>query len=671
MAQTEWLQQAGRGLPIESFLPTTLAEAKQRGWSELDVVMVTGDAYVDHPAFGPILIARLLAARGLRVAILAQPDWRSVADFRRFGRPRLFFGVSAGNVDSMVNRLTAQKQNRKGDPYSPGGKPGQRPDRATLVYATRCREAFPEVPIVLGGIEASLRRIAHYDYWSDTVRRPILVDAKADLLVFGMGERPILEISERLQRGEPIERIRDVRGTALLLSQDETASRTSRPQSPHDSGLVELPSFEEVAGSDETARLRFAQMSRLVHEESNPRSGRPLLQRVGSRSVLFNPPSLSLSEAELDAIYDLPFVRKPHPSYAEPVPAYETVKHSLQLLRGCFGGCSFCSVSDHEGRIVQSRSAESVLRELAELRKLDSFDGVVSDLGGATANMYGMYCRDEQLATQCRRPSCVSPEICEHLHTDHGPLIELMRRVRSEPGIRKVQLSSGVRHDLAVRSPEYLRELAQHHSGRLLSVSPEHISPQVLRLMHKPDASSFEQFTSQLSCASQQTGQAVALLPSYLAGHPGSTLAEMIELALYLKRHNLRLLSVEDFVPTPMSLATAMYHTGHDPLSDHPQSQPVYSARSLRDKKLQRALLLYWDRGQHDLAREALHKAGRRDLIGLGPHSLVPPAPSQRRERPSHVPAPHTRPSAPPPVEATVPRSVVRPPDEAPQQPLT
>ncbi len=608
-----------------------MEEARARGHSELDVVMVTGDAYVDHPAFGAVLIARLLEARGLRVAILSQPDWRSAADFRRFGRPRLFFGVSAGNVDSMLNRLTSQKQNRSEDPYSPGGRPGQRPDRATIVYANRCREAYPDVPIVLGGIEASLRRLSHYDYWSDTVRRPILVDAKADLLVFGMGERPVLEIADRLSHGEPIEQIRNVRGTAHLLSQEETSKLTSH--GPRDGqALLELPSFEDVAGQDEPSRQRFAQMSRLYHEESSPFSGRPLLQRCGNRAIYFNPPSLPLAPAELDSVYELPFLRRPHPIYQETIPAYEAVKHSLRLLRGCFGGCSFCSVSEHEGRVIQSRSPSSVLDELRSLQKLDDFGGVVSDLGGPAANMYGMHCTDEKLAQSCRRLSCVSPDICRQLQTDHGPVIDLMRTVRSQPGIARLQVQSGVRHDLAVTSPQFLRELAQHQGTQLLPVSPDHVSPDVLRLMQKPAFASFERFVSQLHCAAEESGQAVSLLPSFLSGHPGATLSQTIELALYLKQRNLRPLLVQDFVPTPMSLATAMYHTGRDPLSEQ-SARPVYSARRLRDKKMQRAVLLYWDRSQHDLAREALHLAGRRDLIGTEPHCLVPPAQPQRRTR--------------------------------------
>ncbi len=624
---------AQRTSATAAFLPTTLAEAHARGWDELDVVIVTGDAYVDHPAFGPILIARFLAGRGLRVGILAQPDWRSADAFRRLGRPRLFFGVSAGNLDSMLNRLTAQKKNRSEDPYSPGGQPGARPDRATLVYANRCREAYPDVPIILGGIEASLRRIAHYDYWSDSVRRPVLVDAKADLLVFGMGERPIWEVAQRLKRGEPISRIRDVRGTAYLLTGTESEARTDSPSRyVGDGGQVILPSYEEVCGNDSESLSRYARMARMFHFETNPYNGRPLLQRVGNRAVYFNPPSLPLQTADMDGLYDLPFTRLPHPSYDKPIPAYQTVKHSLVLMRGCFGGCTFCSITEHEGRVIQSRSADSVLRELRALRRLDDFRGVVSDLGGPTANMYGMRCEDEKFESRCRRLSCVHPEICEHLKTDHAPLIDLMRKVREEPGIRKVFIASGVRYDLAERSPEYIRELATHHVGGHLSVAPEHTSPDVLRLMKKPNVESYDRFAEQFHCASQDAGKQQYLIPYYISGHPGSTLEEMIDLALYLKSRNLRPRQVQDFIPTPMSLAATMYHTGLDPLSKD-ASKPVYVPKGLREKKLQKALLLYWDSAHHELAREALHKAGRQDLIGHGPNCLIPPEPRMQKSR--------------------------------------
>ncbi|MSP60076.1 MAG: YgiQ family radical SAM protein [Myxococcales bacterium] len=613
------------------FLPTTLAEVRARGWDAVDVVIVSGDAYVDHPAFGPVLIARFLEGRGLRVGFLAQPDWRSADDFRRLGRPRLFFGIAAGNLDSMLNRLTAQKKNRSEDQYSPGGATNARPDRATLVYSHRAREAYPDVPIVLGGIEASLRRIAHYDYWSDTVRRPILLDAKADLLIFGMGERPVWEVAQRLKTGEPIERIRDVRGTAWPMTSAEADAVCAYP-SAHvtDGRALELPAYEEIAAPTPEGKAAYARAARLFHHETNPYNARPLVQRSGGRAVYFNPPALPLETEEMDALYDLPFNRAPHPSYDRGIPAFETVKHSLVAMRGCFGGCTFCSITEHEGRIIQNRSAESILREVRALRRMDDFRGVISDLGGPTANMYAMRCEDEKFETKCRRLSCVHPEVCEHLKTDHGPLIDLMKKVREADGVRKVHIASGVRYDLAQLSPEYMRELTKHHVGGQLSVAPEHTSPATLKLMKKPTIDSYERFADQFKCASQEAGKDQYLVPYFISGHPGSTLADMVQMALYLKEHNLRPRQVQDFIPTPMSLAATMYYTGLDPLS----GAPCYTARGLREKRLQKALLLYWDPAQAPLVRAALVQAKRNDLIGHGPGCLVPPGAISDGDRP-------------------------------------
>ena len=619
------------------FLPTTRADMKARGWDQLDIIIVSGDAYVDHPAFGPVLIARFLEGRGFKVGIIPQPDWQSAEPFKALGPPRLFFGVAAGNLDSMLNRLTAQKKNRSEDQYSPGGQTNCRPDRATIVYAQRCREAYPDVPIVLGGIEASLRRIAHYDYWSDKVRRSILFDAKADLLIFGMGERPVWEVADRMRRGERIDQIRDVRGTAYLINDAETKAHEADPaKRAADRKTVVLPSYEEVIADKQA----FAVMSRDFQMETNPGNARPMVQRHGNRAIYMNPPAKPLDDGvgtgdgsvAMDEMYDLPFNRVPHPMYKERIPAYETVKHSIVLMRGCFGGCTFCSITEHEGRVIQSRSAESVLREVRQLRRMGDFRGTITDLGGPTANMYKLKCKSEAIESKCRKLSCVHPGVCENLQTDHGPLIDLMREVRQEEGVKHVFIASGVRYDLAERSPEYVKELAAHHVGGQLSVAPEHVSKRVLEKMKKPGIESFERFQTMFACASEEAGKEQYDIPYFISGHPGSTLEDMVELALWLKKNGKRPRQVQDFIPTPMAVATAMYYTGIDPL----KMEPVYTARGLREKKLQKALLLYWNPEHWPMAREALELAGRKDLIGRGPSALVPPetpAEADRRRR--------------------------------------
>jgi uncharacterized radical SAM protein YgiQ len=607
------------GDPRLRFLPTTREEMTARGWDELDVLIVTGDAYVDHPAFGPILIARFLEGRGYRVGVIAQPRWDSPADIARMGRPRLWVGVSAGNLDSMLNKLTAQKKVRSEDQYSPGGRSNLRPNRATIVYSNLCRQAFPGVPVVLGGIEASLRRIAHYDYWSDQVRRSILLDAKADLLVFGMGERPAWEISRRLDAGEKVQDLTDIRGTAHVKKNrrawEPIAADASR--FVKDGKVVVLPSYEQVSKDKEA----FAHMSRAFQYETNPHNGRPILQPHGDEAVYFNSPALPLSEDEMDGLYDLPFVRAPHPTYAnEGIPAFETVKHSIVTMRGCFGGCTFCSITEHEGRVIQSRSENSVLREVRELSRTAGFSGVLTDLGGPTANMYKMTCKDERTESACRRLSCVHPGICENLVTDHGPLLSLMRAVRNEKGIKRVFIASGVRYDLADRSPEFIAELARHHTGGQLSVAPEHNNPNVLDKMKKPGIETYERFAQAFCQASEKAGKEQYLVPYFITGHPGSTLKDTVDLALYLKRNNMRPRQVQDFIPTPMAVATTMFYTGLDPLTN----EPVYTAKDLREKRMMKALVFYWDPQHWPLARQALIEAGRRDLIGHGPNALIP-----------------------------------------------
>jgi uncharacterized radical SAM protein YgiQ len=588
-----------------------------RGWDELDVLIVNGDAYVDHPAFGGALIGRFLEGRGYRVGMISQPTWADTTEVSRMGAPRLFVGITSGNLDSMLNKLTAQKKVRSEDQYSPGGRTKMRPNRASIVYGNLCRQAFPGVPIVLGGIEASLRRIAHYDYWSDSIRRSVLLDAKADMLIFGMGERPVWEVADRLSAGETLDDLRNVRGTAHVLRkgqwEDIEPSRFIRDGKP-----VVLPSYEEIKESNE----HFSRMSGAFQKETNPGNGRPLIQPHGDEAVYLNPPAEPLTTDIMDGLYDLPFTRYPHPSYDAGIPAYETVKHSIVTMRGCFGGCSFCSITEHEGRVIQSRSEESVLREIRALRRMDDFSGVISDVGGPTANMYQMKCKEERIEKACRRLSCVYPGICENLVTDHDPLVQLLSKVRQEPGVKKAFIASGVRYDLAERSEEFVEVLAKHHTGGQLSVAPEHVDEDVLDKMKKPGAESYERFAEMFACASEKSGKDQHLVPYYISGHPGSTTHSMIELALYLKKRGLRPRQVQDFIPTPMSMATSMYVTGLDPFTQ----EPVYVAKDLREKRMQKALLQYWDVEQHDLAREALIKAKRGDLIGSADSHLVPPA---------------------------------------------
>lgn len=592
------------------FLPTSREEMEDRGWDYVDVVFVTGDAYVDHPSFAMALLGRLMESEGYRVAILSQPDWHSCEPWRQFGRPRLCFAVSAGNMDSMVNHYTANRKVRNDDAYSPGGQIGLRPDRATLAYCQRAREAFKGVPVIAGGVEASLRRIAHYDYWSDKVRRSILLDSKADLLVYGMGERPLLEILGRLSRGEHIKDLRDIRGTAYRLGASEAA--------PEDA--VRLPSYEEVA-SDKQA---FARMTKMAHLETNPYNARRLIQYHGREAVVVNPPAFPLAEEEMDRIYGLPFLRRPHPRYGDQaIPAFDVVKHSVQIMRGCFGGCTFCSITAHEGRIIQSRSPESILAEIHRMRDEPDFKGVISDIGGPTANMYRMNCSRPEVREKCRRLSCLYPTICKLLDTNHGPLIDLMKQVRKVKGVEKVFVASGIRTDLAQLSPAYMNHLVRHHIGGHLKVAPEHCDPDVLRLMKKPSIEDFENFARKFHQLSRAAGKEQYLVPYFISGHPGCDLKAMIRLAEFLKRTGYRPQQVQDFMPTPFDIATCMYYTGIDPLT----GDKVYVPKGERERRLQRALLQFWKPENYFDVRDALKLAGREDLIGDGPHCLIPARP--------------------------------------------
>jgi uncharacterized radical SAM protein YgiQ len=605
---------------------------RARGWDAVDVVFVSGDAYVDHPSFAMAILARTLEAAGFRVGLLSQPDWRSCEPWCTFGRPRLFFAISAGNMDSLINHYTANKKVRNDDAYSPGGRIGLRPDRATLPYCHRAREAYPGVPIIAGGVEASLRRLAHYDYWSDTVRRSILLDCKADLVVFGMGEQPIVEIARCLAAGQSVRDLRDLRGVAYVLGASETPPpgeaverlsqtlRVREPEGLRPAQVQVIPSFEEVKGD----KLAFVEATRLIHINTNPYNARTLVQYHERQAVVVNPPGLPLSQEEMDLVYDLPYTRRPHPSYIEPIPAYEMIKDSVTIMRGCFGGCTFCSITAHQGRIIQSRSQESILREVRELGSDPEFHGVVSDLGGPTANMYQMRCTRPEVEAVCKRQSCVHPTICKLLGTDHGPLIELLRRARSEPGIRQILVASGVRMDLAQLSPAYLREMAEHHVGGHLKVAPEHTDPHVLALMKKPHNDSFEDFAAAFKKASKQAGKPKQyLVPYYIASHPGSDLHAMIDLAVFLKRNGYRPDQVQDFIPAPFDVATCMYYTGIHPFT----GEAVYVARGLRDRKMQRALMQFFKPQNYFEVREALIQAERQDLIGGGCDCLIPAHP--------------------------------------------
>jgi uncharacterized radical SAM protein YgiQ len=605
-------------LPLVSLplphLPATRAEMDRRGWDVVDVVLVSGDAYVDHPAFAMGILGRVLEAAGFRVAILSQPDWKSAEAWKTFGPPRLFFGISAGNMDSMINHYTANKKVRNDDAYSPGGKIGLRPDRATMPYCQRAREAYPGVPVIAGGVEASLRRLAHYDYWSDTVKRSILLDSKADLVAFGMGEQAIVEIARRLKAGETVRDLRDMRGVAYALGAKEQ---------PPAEALV-LPSYEEIKAD----RYAFAKATRTIHQETNPLNAKTLVQYHDRQAVVANPPGLPISEEDMDRVYGLPYTRRPHPMYqGEKIPAFETVKDSVTIMRGCFGGCTFCSITAHQGRIIQSRSKESVLKELAQMGQDPTFSGVVSDIGGPTANMYQMRCSRPEVEVKCKRLSCVHPKVCKLLGTDHGPLVELMRESREVPGIRKVFVASGIRMDLAQRSPEYMEELAAHHVGGHLKVAPEHTDPDVLKRMKKPDQADYAGFADAFKDASAKAGKPKQyLVPYYIASHPGSDLDAMIDLALFLKRNGYRPDQVQDFIPAPFDIATALYYTGLDPFT----MEEVYTAKGLRDRKMQRALMQFFKVENYFMVREALLKSGRLDLIGSGCDCLIPAQPPRQ-----------------------------------------
>src|SRR5215468_11263200 len=647
------------------FLPMSRAEMAALGWDSCDVIIVTGDAYVDHPSFGMAVIGRVLEAQGFRVGIIAQPDWHSADAFAALGRPNLFFGITAGNMDSMVNRYTADRRLRSDDAYTPGGTGGRRPDRSVIVYAQRAREAFKDVPVVIGGIEASLRRIAHFDYWSEKVRRSILLDAKADLLVYGNAERQICEIAHRLAARESIRDLTDLRGTAFArgavptdwIEIDSTHLDTPGPLNPpidpyamtdgtrdaqrsppghsvvrferrvknadRERSVIRMPSYEAVAADP----VLYAHASRILHLESNPGNARALVQRHGDADIWLNPPPVPLATKEMDAVYELPYRRVPHPSYGKAkIPAYDMIRFSVAIQRGCFGGCTFCSITEHEGRIIQSRSEDSVIREIETVRDtVPGFTGVISDLGGPTANMYRLACKSREIESACRRPSCVYPGICPNLNTDHAPLIRLYRRARALPGIKKVLIASGVRYDLAIESPEYVKELAQHHTGGYLKIAPEALAEGPLSKMMKPGVAAYDRFKALFERYSREAGKEHYLIPYFIAAHPGTSDEDMLELALWLKKNGFRADQVQAFLPGPMATATAMCHSGKNPLKRITRtSEEVRVPKGLKIRRLHKAFLRYHDANNWPVLREALRRMGRADLIGPGKRQLVP-----------------------------------------------
>ena len=556
-----------------SHLPVNMLESLQRGWQDLDVVFVTGDAYIDHPAFGVPLLARWLEHHGFRVGIIAQPDWQNIDSFRVLGRPKLFFAVTAGAMDSMVAHYTPAGKLRHDDAYTPGNRHGARPNRATIVYTSCCKAAYRDVPVVIGGIEASLRRFAHYDYWGDKVRRSILFDSKAELLVYGMGERSLLAIAQRLKNGEDYKSVTDVCGTAVAARPGQI-----------DSLYVEIPSYQEVVAD----RKKYAEAFRLVAHEQNPYCGRAILQGHGDRALLCNPPAMPLTSEELDLLYSLEFTRLPHPSYQEPIAAWEQIKSSITTHRGCSGGCSFCAITHHQGKFIQSRSERSVLHEIERVAAQKWCRGCISDIGGPTANMFGMKCTAPDRGESCRRDSCLYPSICRNLYLADKEALNLLRKARHLPGVRHTAVASGVRFDLLLRQPGYFAELVANHVGGLLKVAPEHLCENVVRIMHKPGEKVFVDFLEMFRRMSREAGKRQGVVPYLISGHPGCTISDMVDLALKLKAHGLRVEQVQDFTPTPGTLSTCIYYSGIDPFS----GESVHVPRGAKEKRLQKALLL-------------------------------------------------------------------------------
>lgn len=663
-----WAQRFGTAYQ----LPMSKQEMDTLGWDACDVILVTGDAYVDHPSFGMALIGRLLEAQGFRVGIISQPDWTSADDFKQLGEPTLFFGVTGGNMDSMVNRYTSERRIRSNDAYTAHGEGGKRPDRCVVPYSQRCREAYKNVPIVIGGIEASLRRIAHFDYWSEKVRRSVIMDAKADLLVYGNGERQVVEIAHRLAKGESVKELTEIRGTAYITKHGQregwwekdstsvdTPGKLNPPIDPYEMKMgsdcdekadternkpneqpiqlhlkraeikdkahtvVRLPGYHDVKDDS----VLYAHTSRILHLETNPGNAFALVQQHGERDVWLNPPPIPLTTPEMDAVFDLPYSRIAHKQYGDAnIPAYEMIRFSVNIMRGCFGGCTFCSITEHEGRIIQSRSEDSIIKEVEAIRDTTpGFTGVISDLGGPTANMYRLACKSKEIEANCRRLSCVYPGVCKNLNTDHTPLINLYRRARSLPGIKKILIASGLRYDLAVLSPEYVKELVTHHVGGYLKIAPEHTEQGPLDQMMKPGIGTYDKFKAMFDKYSKAAGKEQYLIPYFIAAHPGTTDNDMMNLAIWLKKNGFRADQVQAYLPSPMSAAAAMYHSGKDTLRKvKRKGGDIVVPKGIKLRRLHKAFLRYHDPENWPLLREALKKMGRSDLIGNGKRHLIP-----------------------------------------------
>lgn len=596
---------------MDTFLVTERADMEARGWAELDFVLISGDAYVDHPSFAPAVIGRYLESKGYRVGIIAQPDWSDVNAFKKLGKPRLASLVTAGNLDSMLNKFTAAKKIRREDDYSPGGEAGHRPDRATLVYSNRMKEAFRDVPLIIGGIEASLRRFGHYDYWSDTVRRSILVDSKADVLIYGMGELQIIELAEALDQNRFEESLPNIRGICYMSKDIPSID------------CVECPSFEEI----KVDKMAFADAFRIQYDEQDPFYGRPIVQKHGDRYVVQNVPALPLTQEQMDAAYDLPYTRKWHPSYDDKggVPALSEVQFSLVSQRGCFGSCSFCAITNHQGRIIQNRSHQSLIDEAKLMINMDGFKGYIHDVGGPTANFRHLACDKQAVFGACKGRTCAAPEPCENLNTNHDDYIALLRKLRKLKGVKKVFVRSGLRYDyvLADNNKAFVKELCQYHVSGQLKVAPEHVSKRVTTMMGKAGKEEFLTFKKWFEEANRELGKKQYLVPYFMSSHPGCTLEDAIELAEFLRDQHMYPEQVQDFIPTPGSLSTCMYYTGINPLD----GKPVYVAKKGRDKAKQRALMQYKNIENYDLVKEALIEANRRDLIGFGPECLIPSRP--------------------------------------------